>query len=160
MAADYILKITGVDGECQVKGHENQIDIMSWSIGMSNSGSASVGGGAGSGKVSFQDFHFTKHVDSSSNALQLRCAGGKPITEATMFVRKQGADGKQQEYIKITLSDFIVANYSLSGGGDAAMEQFSFNYAKYKFEYAKQKKDGSLEGYKPIEWDLKATSGS
>jgi hypothetical protein len=35
-------------------------------MGMANSGTAHIGGGAGAGKVSVQDLTLTKYVDSSS----------------------------------------------------------------------------------------------
>jgi type VI protein secretion system component Hcp len=42
---------------------ENRIDVLAWSWGMSNNGSAHIGGGAGAGKVSVQDLAFSKFVD-------------------------------------------------------------------------------------------------
>ena len=44
MATDYFLKLDGIDGESAQKGHENQIDLLSWTWGESNSGSSSDGG--------------------------------------------------------------------------------------------------------------------
>jgi len=44
-SADYFLKIDGVDGESSDDKHKNQIDILSWSWGASNSGSMASGGG-------------------------------------------------------------------------------------------------------------------
>jgi type VI secretion system secreted protein Hcp len=55
MAVDMFLKLNGVTGESKDKVHNKEIDILSWSWGMLNSGTAHVGGGAGSGKVSVQD---------------------------------------------------------------------------------------------------------
>ena len=156
MADDYILDIEGVKGESAIEGHIGQIDISSWSLGMSNTGTSATGGGGGAGKVSFQDLHFTKEVESSSHDLQLKCAGGQPINKATLYVRKQGKDNKQQDFLKVTLEHLIVSSYSLSGGGGGApQESFSLNFAKYKFEYAPQKADGSMEAFKSMSWDLK-----
>jgi hypothetical protein len=59
-----------------IKAHGKEIDILSWTWGMSNSGSAHVGGGAGSGKVSVQDLSLTKYLDSSSAPLMLSCCNG------------------------------------------------------------------------------------
>ncbi len=73
MAVDMFLKINDVTGESKDKVHTKEIDVLSWSWGMSNSGSAHVGGGAGSGKVNVQDIQVTKYVDSSSPKLMLAC---------------------------------------------------------------------------------------
>ena len=156
MADDYILEIDGIKGESAKDGHIGQIDILSWSLGMSNPGSSATGGGGGTGQVTYQDLHFTKEVESSSHDLQLKCAGGQPITKATLYVRKQGKDSKQQNFLKVTMEQLIVSSYSLSGGGGGApQESFSLNFAKYKFEYAPQKADGSMEAFKSMSWDLK-----
>lgn len=160
MATDFILEIDGVEGESKIKGHEKKIEIQSWGIAMSNSGSSNTGGGGGSGKVHFQDIHFSKSVDSASNKLQLHCAGGKHIKKAILFIRKQGKDNKPQEFIKVTMEDLLISSYSLTPSGDTPQEQFTVNFAKYKFEYAPQKADGSLEAYKPFSWDVKANTGT
>ena len=73
MAVDMFMKIGDLKGEAQDEEHGDEIDVLSWSWGVSNSGSAHVGRGAGSGKVSVQDFSFTKWMDRASPALLLAC---------------------------------------------------------------------------------------
>jgi type VI secretion system secreted protein Hcp len=140
------MKLKGVDGESKDDKHAGEIDVLAWSWGMSNSGSAHLGGGAGSGKVNVQDLSFTKYVDASSNALLLSCANGKHIPEALLTVRKAGE--KPLEYIKITMSDVLVSAVSTggSGGEDRLTENVTLNFAKVKFEYTKQKADGAADG--------------
>ena len=46
MAVDILLEISGVDGESQIQGYEDKIDILSWSWGATNSGDMHTGGGA------------------------------------------------------------------------------------------------------------------
>ena len=65
-AVDYFLKIEGIEGESLQKGHEKQIEIMSFSWGESNTGSFAGNLGGGSGKVSMNDFHFTVPVNSGT----------------------------------------------------------------------------------------------
>jgi hypothetical protein len=45
MAVDMFLTLDGVKGESEDKNHPKQIGVLSWSWGMSRSGSAHVGGG-------------------------------------------------------------------------------------------------------------------
>jgi type VI secretion system secreted protein Hcp len=45
MAVDIFIKIDSVDGEAQDSKHKKEIDVLSWSWGMSNAGSAYSGGG-------------------------------------------------------------------------------------------------------------------
>ena len=92
MASDYFLEIDGIKGESKDDKHKGQIDIDSFSWGLSQSGLTRGGGGGGAGKATFQDIHFTKSVDSSSPVLFLSCASGKHIQKATLYGRKQGED--------------------------------------------------------------------
>jgi type VI secretion system secreted protein Hcp len=69
MAIGIFLKLDGVVGESKDNVHSKKIDVLSWSWGMANSGSAHVGGGAGSGKVNVQDVSHCKYIDSSSPKL-------------------------------------------------------------------------------------------
>jgi type VI secretion system secreted protein Hcp len=140
------MKINGIPGESKDDKHGNEIDVLAWSWGMSNSGSAHVGGGAGSGKVNVQDLSFTKYVDASSNALMLCACNGKHIPDALLTVRKAGEN--PLEYIKITMKDVLVSSVSTggSGGEDRLTENVTLNFAEVKFEYTKQGKTGAADG--------------
>ena len=156
MAVDMYIKIDGVKGECHDSKHKDEIDILAWSWGASNSGSAQMGGGGGSGKANIQDISITKYVDKSSPLLLGKCCQGDHIKEATLTVRK--AAGKDPlEYITLTLSDILVSSISTggSGGADLLTENVSLNFAKFKLEYTPQKADGSAEGSVPYAYNIK-----
>src|SRR5215204_802932 len=103
--APIYMKIDGVDGEVQDETHPSSIQIESFSWGMTNP-STTTGGGAGTGKVVLQDFHFVKLFDKSSPQLMTYCATGRHIPKVELFLRKSGGD-KPVEYIKVTLEDAI-----------------------------------------------------
>jgi len=152
MADDIILKIEGIPGESKLKGHEKEIDVHSVSWGLSNNASNHMGGGGGSGKVQFQDIHFSKNFDASSHNIQMRCADGKHIPKAEIFFRKQGEG--QKEYLTITLEQVLISSFQGSNSG----EQFSIAFAKFKFDYKEQDAKGSLGGSKTFGYDLKAAN--
>src|ERR1700752_1517468 len=106
MAMDMFIKIDSLAGESKDSTHKGEIDVLAWSWGMSNSGSAHVGGGAGAGKVNVQDLSFTKHIDKSSPDLMLACANGKHFDQAVLTVRKAGEN--PLEYLKITMDELMV----------------------------------------------------
>ena len=137
------LKIEGVEGEAVDHKHGKEIDVLSWSWGMSQSGSMHVGGGGGAGKVAIQDLAFTKYVDRSSPNLINTCCTGKHYPKATITVRKAG--DKPVEYLIITMTDVIVTSISTggSGGEDRLTENVSLNFAKVEVQYTPQTKDGS-----------------
>lgn len=155
MAADFFLKIEGVEGESTDDKHKNEIDVESWSWGETQSGTSSGGGGGGAGKVSMQDFHFVMRVNKASPKLMLSCATGDHIKGAVLTCRKAG--GEQQEYMKITMSDLLVSSYQTGGSaGDVVpVDQISLNFAKIEYEYKQQKPDGSLDSPVKVGYDLK-----
>jgi type VI secretion system secreted protein Hcp len=154
MAVDMFLKADGIEGESQVV--KNAIDVLSWSWGMTQSGTMHEGKGGGSGKVAVQDVSVTKYVDASSNALIQACCKGKPIPNVLLTVRKAG--GEPLEYIKLTMQDAIVSAISTggSGGEDRLTENVTFNFAKFKYAYTPQKQDGTADAAKECNWDIAA----
>jgi type VI secretion system secreted protein Hcp len=156
MAIDYFLKLGDIKGESADDKHKGEIDIESWSWGATQSGSMHLAGGGGSGKVSMQDFHVTKKVDSATPKLMLSCANGAHYKEALVTCRKAGT--KPLEFMKIKLTDVLVSSYQTGGshGDIIPVEQVSLNFAKIQFEYTPQKPDGSGEAAIETAWDIKA----
>jgi len=153
-AVDMFLNIEGIPGESTDKDHKDQVDVLAWSWGMSNSGTTHDGGGGGAGKVNIQDLSLTKYVDKSSPLLMLRCANGQHIAKATLFVRKAGV--KPIEYIKIELTDVLVSSVSTggSGGEDRLTENVTLNFAKIKYDYVPIKADGSPDTAITFSWNI------
>ena len=154
MASDYLLELDGIKGESADTKHPQTIEVSTFSWGLTQPGSASSGGGGGTGKVSFQDIHFTTNVSKASPPIAQACAAGTHVKKATLFVRKAG--GKQGDFYVITLDELIVSSFQSGGGGDQLpSEQFSINFAKIKFEYKEQGPDGALKGATKMTWDVK-----
>ena len=156
MAMDQFIKIGSLKGEAKDKTHKDEIDVLSWSWGVSNSGSAQQGGGQGAGKCNVQDFSFTKYIDKSTPDLMLAVCNGKHFDKATVTVRKAGEN--PLEYLQITMEDLIVTNVSTggSGGEDRLTENVSLNFAKFKYEYTPQKPDGSGDSTVDFAFDIAA----
>ncbi|WP_034996116.1 Hcp family type VI secretion system effector [Beijerinckia mobilis] len=145
MPADMFLKLDGIQGESTDSKHKNEIEIDNYSFGVSQQGTSTYGGGLGAGKAQFQDFHFSKRADKATPNLFVAVATGKHISEALLTVRKAG--GQQEEYLKVTMKDVLISNFSTSGSeGAVPLESISFNFTEVKIEYSPQQKSGSLEG--------------
>jgi len=154
MAVDMFLKLDDVKGEAQDKTHKEEIDVLSWSWGMSQSGTMHVGGGGGAGKVSVQDLSLTKYVDKASPNLIMAACNGKHHKEALLTVRKAGE--KPLEYIKITMKDVLVSSISTggSGGEDRLTENITLNFGQFKVEYTPQKPDGTGAAAIEAAWNI------
>lgn len=152
---DYFLKIDGVTGESKDHAHKEELQISSWSWGMTNAGSNVKGTGAGSGKVAMQDFHFTVERSKASPTLFKFCASGKHIKNAVLTLRRAGET--PQDYEKWTFTDLLISSFQTGGsGGDILpIDQISFNYGKVEFGYKAQKEDGTLDSEVKHGFDLK-----
>ena len=143
--SDYLLKIDGIDGESNQKGHEKWMELQSWSWGETNAGSSGLGSGAGSGKVSMQDFHFVIEYGISSPKLFVDCATGRHIPTAELHIRKAG--GEQQVFVTWKFTDVLISSYQTGGSGGGSplpIDQVAFNFTKLEMEYKPQNKDGTL----------------
>jgi type VI secretion system secreted protein Hcp len=157
MAVDYFLKLEGIEGESMDHKHKNEIDLLSFSWGETQTGSHAVGGGGGAGKVSMQDFHFVMKTNKASPKLLIACATGDHIKKAIMTCRKAGKE--QQEFLKYTFYDLLVSSYQTGGsssGDEIPLDQISLNYTKVEYEYREQQADGTLKGPVKVGYDLKA----
>src|SRR5260370_1116356 len=83
---DYFLKIDGIEGESQDAKHKNEIQLVSWSFGATNHGTAAAGLGMGAGKVQMGDFHFVMHANKASPKLFLACCNGDHIKKAVLTI--------------------------------------------------------------------------
>lgn len=159
MAVDMFLKLEGtIKGESKDEAYKDDIDILAWSWGMSQSGSFHTGGGGGAGKVNVQDISITKYIDASSCNLMQFCSDGTHFKEGKLVVRKAGK--KPLEYYVIKMKDVLVTSISTggSGGEDRLTENVTLNFAQCNVEYASQKEDGSGEPVKAYTWNVEANS--
>ena len=72
--ADYFLKVDGIAGESTDAKHKDEIDVLAFSWGVSQTGGASSGGGGGTGKAVFDDLLVVARTSKASPHLWLACA--------------------------------------------------------------------------------------
>ena len=158
MAVDIFIKIGDIKGESQDKTHKDEIEVLNWSWGMSQSGNMHTGTGGGAGKVSIQDLSLTKFVDKATPNLMMHCSSGKHVPKVTLTVRKAGGDA-QVEYLIINLEEVLISSLSTGGSGndDRLIENITLNIAKVTVDYQPQKADGTKEGG-PIKygWNIRS----
>ena len=159
MASDIFLKIGDIKGESLDDKHRDEIDVMSFSWGLNQTGTMAFGGGGGAGKVQFNDFNFSSNMSKASPKLFLACATGEHIKDATIAVRRAAAGDKgQDDYLVIKLSDVLVSSYQSQGSreGDRPTESVNMAFAKVEYSYRPQKANGELDAPITVGWDLKA----
>ncbi|MYZ49932.1 Hcp family type VI secretion system effector [Propylenella binzhouense] len=158
MAVDMFIKIGSLKGESQDKEYSGWIDVLSWSWGLAQSGSAHMGGGQGAGKVHVQDFSFTKHIDIVSPKLWGKAATGEHYDKVEFKARKAG--GSPFVYLEITLEDVIVTSVSTggSGGEDMNTENVTLNFKVFEIKYNQQDEKGGHKADDKFKFDISKNS--
>jgi type VI secretion system secreted protein Hcp len=155
MASDIFAKIGDIKGESADDKHRDEIEVLSFSWGVTNSGTIGSGGGGGAGRATFHDLSFTHTIDKASPRLLQACATGTHLKEATITHRKAGKG--QQEFLIIKMNDIIITGVSLgdsSAGGTS--ENVTLAFAKVDLEYKPQNPNGTLDPGIHFKFDIKA----
>ncbi len=160
MAANYFLKFEPeVKGESKQSGFEGQIEILSFSWGVTQSGGFSYAGGGSSAKSNLQDLSLSFRQCSASPKLMQHCASGKHLDKATLTCLKAGGDSAEK-YQEVVMTDVIISSYQTGGSGDdMPIESMSLNFAKVEQEYFAQDDKGITKSGGKGVWDQqKATT--
>jgi type VI secretion system secreted protein Hcp len=153
MAADIFVKLGDIKGESLDNKHKDEIEILSWSWGVTN-GLTVAGTGAGQSRASFHDFSFTHKIDKASPKLMQACATGVHLKDATITHRKAGKG--QQDFLVIKMNDVVITAMTDSDSDIESVETVSLAFAKVNVEYKPQKADGSLDAGIHFKYDLEA----
>jgi type VI secretion system secreted protein Hcp len=156
MASDIFAKLGDIKGESLDDKHKDEIEVLSYSWGVSNSGSMASGSGGGEGKATFHDLSFVHNIDKSSPVLLQYCANGTHMKEATITHRKAGKI--QNEFMIVKLNDVIITGvtHGAVSGDSGHSENVSLAFAKVAIEYKPQKADGTLDAGVHFKYDIKA----
>ncbi len=158
MASDIFAKIGDIKGESLDVKHKDEIEVLSFSWGVTNAGNIGTGGGGGAGRATFQDLAIVHKIDKATPRLLAACATGGHLKDATITQRRAGKG--QQEYLIIKMNDVIITGVALGDTSDnTGSETVSLAFAKVDFEYRPQKADGSLDAGIHFKFDIKAHKG-
>ena len=147
--------VKGESLDDKFKGDSGWSEVLSWSCGATQSTTlASQSTGAGGGKVALHDFSFSKMYDVATNELLKNMFAGEHYKKASVVMREAGGgDEPQKPYLCIAMENVFVTNYSIAGSTDRPIESWTIAYGKISYHYAKQKDDGSKDGFTAVGWD-------
>jgi type VI secretion system secreted protein Hcp len=155
MSYAIFIKMDGIEGESTDARHKDEIDVLSWSWGVTLS--ASAGGAGGTGRAVPADLKFSHRIDFASPSLIKACASGRHIKEAVVRVQKTGA--APFEFLTIKLSDVLVKSVEpgVSTLENNAIETVGLAFARMEFEYRQEVKPGATS---KVLWDVAANKVS
>jgi type VI secretion system secreted protein Hcp len=146
-AYESFLKIEGIDGESLRKGHEDQIDILSWSFGARFPVMPSpTAPKSEAGKTAERDFRFTMKMNRASPILIRAFVTGLPVGPVILFVRSAAA--KDKDYLVITLGNVRVSSFQSSGDtkspDDRPIDVVSLTFDTIEMDYRQIKLNGKI----------------
>ena len=154
MASDIFAKIGDIKGESLDDKHKDEIEVLSWSWGMTNAAKRERKRRRGGEDELPRSFVYPQYRQGFAGAAE-RCATGQHLKEATITHRKAGKG--QQEYLVIKLNDVIITAVTDDDGREGGqVETVSLTFAKVDLEYRPQKPDGSLDAGIHFKYDIKA----
>jgi type VI secretion system secreted protein Hcp len=146
--ADYFLKLDGIAGESVDAKHKDEIELVSFSWGVTQQLLREGSGGASTGRAQFKEFEITKKVDKASPLIFLSTVSGKHIKEASLTARRAGKVAL--EYLVIKFNDVLVTSYQQAGGADFPQEVIAFDFTQIQF----QQTSGEAVAPVQIGWNL------
>lgn len=155
MAFTAHLLVENVKGESEHEGYAEHIDVMSYSMGVSNSPSWS-GGGWSSGQATASDFSFMLAEGASSTKLEELVANGATVGKVTLKLSKSIGTDKLEEYKTVEFIDCKITSFQESAGGDLPMNSVAVAYGTKKVNYKGQATaGGDLTNAANYGWDFK-----
>jgi type VI secretion system secreted protein Hcp len=158
MATDIFLKVDGIDGEAADVNHPGEIEVASWSWGVSQVFISSLGGGIVGGTPKVGNILVTKQIDRASPILLRACLELTHIAQAVLTQRRAGA-GKQ-DFLSVTLQDVLISSLNDVDDGLAPKpkETIVFVFSRVIYEYIPQKPSGLPDTPVALKWDVQANA--
>ncbi len=154
MAVDYFLKLDSITGESVDQNFQNQISVLSFNWGGTQTTSVAGTGGSGAGKVSLDEFTITKYYDSSSPEIFKSMLLGTHVTTGVLSAVKSGSAGKP--FLTLNFTELFVTSQKINASTEIPTETISFSYNTIKVDYSKQNEQGNLTSVGAVSYDLKA----
>lgn len=148
-----------IKGECLLKGHEQELELLSYNHGLAMQVTSDQSNTARtSGKPMLGEFSVTKYMDAASPKLYDYLLRGADIGTVTVTIGRND-DGSVLPLIVYTLEETLISNISTGGGGgDKPVETLSMNFTRIQWEYKQQ--DPGVEGKGAVTavWNIKTNT--
>jgi type VI protein secretion system component Hcp len=130
------LKLAGIPGDSAAEGHEGEIELLSYSVGVSSGGPRPERSGPGIAiaRRSLAEFELRAAVGAASPTLLLAALQGRHIPTAVLSIEAPERPGS----LVWTLTDVTLTDYRAGSPPDGAgpdAERFSMTYGRMSMEY-------------------------
>ncbi len=149
------IQISGIDGESTDEDHEDWIEVLAFSVGMSQPGGEATGPTRRRGDVTIEDIVVVKELDKASPKLMEKCANGEVIPSLVLEVCHE-AEGPSVTYYKYELKNVMVTSFNGEGSTYDAlpMETVTLNFEEIKITYTETDSEGKSKGNVEFTWKV------
>jgi type VI secretion system secreted protein Hcp len=129
---DCFLQWGDVKGEATDSKHEKWIEVLSWSLGVTQGST----GGATHGKASWSNMNLVIASSVATAPFMSICAEGKKEKQA-ILAQCVAAEGGSVEQVKITMEGAVITSFMIGGssGTVARTDSMTISYDSIKFEH-------------------------
>ena len=151
------IAIDKVQGQAQMSGKENQIDVLDWSWSKSQSIDVQKEGGR-TGQATASNLTFIKPVDLSTPVLARLLVKSEHVANAVLSLVKTGTGGNTDTY-KLTLINVVIAkiDHGLVDQNGRFYERVELNFEAFKSEYT-QVQGGVPKGTIKSGWNFRTNA--
>ncbi|MBN2335219.1 type VI secretion system tube protein Hcp [Candidatus Bathyarchaeota archaeon] len=140
------LQVTGIEGESTEADHDGWIDVLSFTMGLSDPGGGATGSTRRRGTVVVDDIVVVKELDKSSPKLMEKCAGGMVIPSLVIEMCAGSGDSRAAFY-RYTLENVMVTSFYCSGtDDDVPVETFTLSFEEITVTYTEIDALGKAKG--------------
>jgi len=137
---------TPIKGEAQDCYHTDEIQVLTYSFGVSNPDAGKAGAGKEKSKSEVDKVVLSTVFSKASPQLFLSSARGDKFKCATISVRKLGPQDKwDADYHQVQLCDVYITRYSLKAGDSVRpTEELTLGFQTIDISYRQQDEKGNL----------------
>jgi type VI secretion system secreted protein Hcp len=151
------LDLASIQGESLSAAHPNEIELTSFSWGVSNSPVNTSTGLVKGGKVSMTEVTVTKFIDKASVQLLKASATGQILKTAKITWSKSTGGKKPEDFITITLTGVLISSVQQTSSRESegmGTEKVTLSFDKVNVDYKVQDKTGLLISAGQMAYDL------
>ena len=151
-AVDTYLTIDGVSGSATDQGHEDWIEVQSFTWGISTAASAAARGAGRRlrGRSALSALAVRTLLDASGPELFRAAAQGRAFPSAVL----ESADAGRPVGLVIELENVTVSSYRLASVGTTPVQVFDLHAERLEFTHRTLAEDGSTRGEVSHAWDV------